>query len=405
MDKLIVYVGGTRAGVLERLASGYRFQYDGAYPGPPVFLNLPLRAGSKTWDAFPPGFDGLLPEGVLLEQLLVAGKLDRTDKWGQLRAVGRDVTGFLTLLEEGAEAELPEVRAVAAKRKPRAKIQPGPDALSYDWSELMTFHSREAPRMSLSGVQPKVSAIFSRKEARFRMVAERGSYILKPSPLPYPEAAANEAVSMALAAAAGIDVPHCGLIRTRDDKPVFWIERFDRQGAGNQTRLRVEDACQILEVPTSWKYLGNLETLAGMIRGFTSNPALQLARLFDRVLFNWVIGNGDMHLKNWSLMENGPLIELAPAYDFLNTTILIKDEEESALELDGRKANFDRRLLLETFGRDICGLNSVRIARSVRQLQKVDWQGYLRSSALTVTARDAYLTLVDQRILCLSVGA
>lgn len=405
MDKLLVFVGGTFAGNLERLEAGFRFQYNPDYQGPPVFLNLPLRVGSKFWDAFPPGFDGLLPEGVLLEQLLVAGKLDRTDKWGQLKAVGRDVTGFLTLLEEGAEAELPEVRAVAAKRKPRAKIQPGVGALPYDWSELVTFHSREAPRMSLSGVQPKVSAVFSRKQGPFRMVAERGSYILKPSPQAYPEAAANEAVSMALAAAAGIDVPHCGLAWTRDGHPVFWIERFDRQGAGNQTRLRVEDACQVLEVASSWKYLGNLESLARMIRAFTSNPTLQLARFFDRVIFNWVIGNGDMHLKNWSLIENGPLIELAPAYDFLNTTILIQNEEESALELDGRKVNFDRSLLLETFGRDLCGLNPDRIARTVNQLQKLDWQEHLQASALTETARDAYFTLVAQRIRRLSVGA
>lgn len=403
-DRLRVYVGGTFAGVLERLESGYRFQYDADYKGPPVFLNLPLRAGSKTWEPFPPGFDGLLPEGVLLEQLLVAGKLDRSDKWGQLMAVGGDLTGFLSVISEKEAEETPTSARVAERRKARAKIQPGAGALPYAWSELVTFHSREAPRMSLSGVQPKVSAVFSRKEGQFRMVTERGSYILKPSPQAYPEAAANEALSMALAAEAGIDVPHCGLVGSRDGHPVFWIERFDRQGPGNQTRLRVEDACQVLEVPSSWKYLGNLETLVRAIRAFTSNPTLQLARFFDRVLFNWVIGNGDMHLKNWSLIENGPLIELAPAYDYLNTSILIDREEESALELAGRKSGFDRAGLLDTFGGDLCELQPARITRMLRRLQSLDWTGHIRSSALSDPAKAAYLALVEERIHRLATG-
>lgn len=397
-DKLRVYVGETFAGSLESLHPGFRFQYTAGYSGPPVFLNLPVDAGPKVWKSFPPGFDALLPEGVLLEQLLAAGKLDRSDKWGQLMAVGRDVTGCLTLLADGGEETLPEKRALAAERKSRARIQPGADSLPYAWSELVTFHSRKAPRMSLSGVQPKVSAVFSRKAGQFRMVAERGSYILKPSPQPYPEAAANEALSMALAAAAGIEVPHCGLIRCREGQPVFWIERFDRQGAGNQTRLRVEDACQLLEVPSSWKYLGNHETLVRMIRQFTSNPALQLARFFDRVLFNWVIGNGDMHLKNWSLIENGPLIELAPAYDFLNTSLHIADEEESALELADRKSGFDRALLLETLGRDLCTLQPARIQSTLDRLNRLDWSGQIQKSGLSSPAREAYLTLVRNRL-------
>ncbi|MCH8512569.1 MAG: type II toxin-antitoxin system HipA family toxin [Kiritimatiellae bacterium] len=397
-DKLRVYVGGAFAGILARLDSGYRFRYRADYEGPPVFLNLPLRLEEKTWEDFPPPFDGLRPEGVLLDQLLVAGKLDRSDKWGQLTAVGRDLTGFLAVLPDGADPEPSVSWRVAEKRKARTRIQPGDGALPYNWSDLVTFHSREVPKMSLSGVQPKVSAVFSRKQREFQMVAERGSYILKPGPQAYPEAPINEALSMMLARDAGIDVPHCGLAWTRDRYPVFWIERFDRQGPANRTRLRVEDACQLLEVPSSWKYLGNLETLVRVVREFASNPTLQSALLFDRVLFNWVIGNGDMHLKNWSLIENGPLIELAPAYDFLNTVLLVDDEEESALELSDRKSGFDRELLLEAFGRELCGLQPARIERSLRRLKQVDWAGRIKACALSESLKTVYLDLVKNRM-------
>ncbi|HMO50328.1 MAG TPA: type II toxin-antitoxin system HipA family toxin [Kiritimatiellia bacterium] len=400
-DRLHVFVGGTRAGVLERRTDGYRFAYVPGYAGPPAFLNLPVKLGEKVWDDFPPPFDGLLPEGVLLEQLLTAAKLDRQDKWGQLLAVGRDVTGMLTILPEGQDNGASLVR-LARSGKKRARIKPGDEALPYEVGALITFHSREAPRMSISGVQPKVSAIFSRRDGCFRAMAEGGTYILKPSPTAYPEAASNEALSMELARLAGVEVPACGLVWSRDQRPVFWIERFDRQGTGGRIRLRVEDACQLLEIPSSWKYHGTVETLTDLLRRFTSNPALQLARFFDRFLFNWIIGNGDMHLKNWSLIERGPLIELAPAYDYLNTAILIDNEEESALAFGGMKQGFDPSLLVERIGRELCALPPLRIRRTLERLHRVDWSATISGSALSPDAKARYHALVNDRLAALT---
>jgi serine/threonine-protein kinase HipA len=403
-DKLSIYVGRECAGDVERSGTAYRFAYSPTYAGPPVFLNLPVAMKEKSWDTFPPVLDGLLPEGVLLEQLLTTRKLDRSDKWGQLEAVGRDLTGFLTLVREGEVpgGMVPDVQ-IALKRTPRTKIKPGESSLPLPIRDLVTFHSKVSPRMSLSGVQPKVSAVFSRKRREFRLVQERGSYILKPSPQAYPDAAPTEALTMHLARQVGLDVPHCGLVHTSDQTPVFWIERFDRQGAGNQTRLRVEDFCQLLEVPSSWKYHGNLETLVRVVRDFTTNPILQLARLFERVVFNWVIGNGDMHLKNWSLMENGPLIELAPAYDFLNTAILMDEEEESALALKDQKSGWDTKHLIEGFGRDLCELNSSQIAHFMQKLPEVDWQKEIDESQLQSHLKSRYHDVVLARLRCLNL--
>lgn len=400
MNKLRIYVGDRLAGhfFMRRESTGYAFEYLAEYDGPPVFLGWDVRQRQRAWDEFPPAFDGLLPEGVLLAQLLAKHKLDKSDKWGQLIAVGRDLTGFVSVLPDGGTEEPIGKCSLGKKPRCRVPILPPTGALPYTASELVAYHGKHKLRMSLSGVQPKVSAIFSRKESCFKVVESNGSYILKPSPQAFPGAAENEALTMALAKAAGIEVPLCGWLPAKDEAGVFWIERFDRWGAGNCNRIRCEDACQILEVPASWKYAGNLESLARMIREHCSNPTLQLVKLFQRIVFCWVTGNGDMHLKNWSLIENGRLIELAPAYDLLNTMILINDEDENALTLDGQKSGFDRRLLIDYFGREICSINERMINKTLNQLKAVDWSAHISASNLSPDAGKQYEQLVRQRM-------
>lgn len=398
MDKLRIYVGDVLAGYLTQESGTYAFEYLSGYDGPPVFLGWDIGQQRREWKDFPPAFDGLLPEGVLLDQLLAKHKLDKSDKWGQLQAVGRDVTGFVSVLPND-DTELPIGQwTPGTKPRKRVAITPPESALSYTSTELVAYHGRHKLRMSLSGVQPKVSAIFSRKENCFKIVETNGSYILKPSPQAFPGAAENEALTMELAKAAGINVPLCGWLPARDGAGVFWIERFDRWGAGNRNRVRCEDFCQILGVHASWKYLGNLETLARVVRKYCSNPRLQLVHLFHRVLFCWITGNADMHLKNWSLVENGSLVELSPAYDLLNTNILIDDEDESALSLDDTKSGWDRSLLVDTFGREVCGINERMLTKILGQLHAVDWEHPIKESQLTADARQRYAALVQQRL-------
>ena len=399
MDKLNIFVGNEPAGCLTREGQRYVFQYAESYAGPVVFLGWSLKESCWEWDTFPPAFDSLLPEGILLDQLLAKHKLDKSDKWGQLVAVGLDLTGFVSVIPAGSQLEPIGKLAPGQKPRRRTAIQPDEGALPYASNELVAYHAKHKLKMSLSGVQPKVSAIFSRKDHCFQIVETNGSYILKPSPQAFPGAAENEAITMQLAKAAGIDVPHFGWLKAKDGLGVYWIERFDRWGSKNGNRIRCEDACQILGVPASWKYTGNLETLARMVSAHCSNPRLQLVRLFHRVLFCWVTGNGDMHLKNWSLIENGNLIELAPAYDFLNTSLLIDDDEESALYLDDRKGGFDRALLIDYFGREVCGLNDRMIAKTVEQLTAVDWYTHMLGSPLSVDEALEYNKLVQERLL------
>lgn len=399
MDRLCIYVGEELAGKLLRQGDTFIFEYESDFDGPSVFLGWDMAQPRHEWNTFPAVFDSLLPEGVLLDQLLIKHKLDRGDKWGQLIAVGLDLTGFVSVIPESSDQRPIGKVTPGQLLKKRVAIDPDEQiALPYTATEMVAYHGKHRLKMSLSGMQPKVSAVFSRNDGQFRIVETNGSYILKPSPQAFPGAPENEALTMLLARQAGIDVPRCGWLPTKDHSGVFWIERFDRWGVGNRQRVRCEDACQILDVPASWKYLGNLETLARMVEEDCSNPRLQLVRLFQRVLFCWVTGNGDMHLKNWSLIENGKLIELAPAYDLLNTQILTDDEEESALELDGKKTGFDGELLIDYFGRNICGLNERMIEKISKALLSVNWDLMIHGSKLSVDDSIQYQQLVYERL-------
>lgn len=397
MDKLRIFVGDQLAGHLVRDREVHIFEYLSGYNGPPVFLGWDRARQRREWDTFPPAFDGLLPEGVLLDQLLAKHKIDRADKWGQLVAVGQDLTGFISVLAVDSGQPIGRLTPGGRPRR-RVAIDPPADGLPYTLSELVAYHGKHKLRMSLSGVQPKVAAIYSRGEKCFKVVETNGSYILKPSPQAFPGAAENEALTMQLARAAGLEVPLCGWLPAKGGGGVFWSERFDRWGAANRNRVRCEDMCQLLEVPSSWKYSGSLETLARVIRERCSNPKLQLVKLFQRVLFCWVTGNGDMHLKNWSLVENGPLIELAPAYDLLNTKILIDDDDESALTLDGRKSGLNRTLLVDYFGREICQVNETMIGKIMSQMQSVNWNLTITRSRLPAATARQYGAMVMDRM-------
>jgi serine/threonine-protein kinase HipA len=313
------------------------------------------------------------------------------------------LTGFVSVLPaDSTEGPLGKVVPEQKARK-RVAIDPGEHSMPYTIAELVSYHSKHKLRMSLSGVQPKISAVFSRKESVFRIVETSGSYILKPSPLAFPGTAEVEAVTMELARQAGIAVPLCGWLPSKDGQGVFWIERFDRWGPANRNRLRCEDACQILEVPASWKYAGNLEALARMIQEHCSNPRLQLIKFFQRVLFCWVTGNGDMHLKNWSLIENGPLIELAPAYDLLSTRLLLDDEEDSALTLDGRKSGFGRELLVDYLGREVCAINERMLDKTLQLLAGVNWYPTLLGSKLEIDIAQSYNRIIEHRLALLGL--
>lgn len=162
------------------------------------------------------------------------------------------------------------------------------------------------------------------------------------------------------------------------------VERFDRHG---DERLRLEDFAQILSKPRgrnfSGKYQSSYEEAAGVIAKHSVRSRIDLARYFDLVVFNLVVGNADAHLKNFSLLERPEGLRLSPAYDLVNTIVYTQYDRSTALEIGGRKRAFDEidRPLLENLGRDI-GLPDRAVKKVIDDLAK----GF--ASAPTLKVRD-----------------
>ena len=129
MRKADVFMHEAHAGVLEEMSpqTGWRFTYDGQYDGPPISLTMPVRPEPYTYDAFPPFFEGLLPEGYNLEALLRALKIDRNDLFKQLVVVGEDLVGAVTVREKK--------RRSTSKTSHSCSACPGKPSMTFPWKK------------------------------------------------------------------------------------------------------------------------------------------------------------------------------------------------------------------------------------------------------------------------------
>jgi serine/threonine-protein kinase HipA len=219
-------------------------------------------------------------------------------------------------------------------------------------------------RVTVPGVQTKLSLEIDRKADsadKLTIVGLWGRFILKPPSNRWAELPANEHCTMMLAEAAGIETVPYGLIHLGSGELAYITKRIDRDDQGN--KFAMEDMCQLTGRLTEDKYKGSHEQIAKTIKQYSANPIFDLTRFYEVVLFTYLTGNGDMHLKNFSLFKD-PVIgwKLAAGYDLLNTRLVIpeeKDPEELALTLTGKKSNFNPDSFKE-FGKTI-GLNSKQV--------------------------------------------
>jgi serine/threonine-protein kinase HipA len=252
-------------------------------------------------------------------------------------------------------------------------------------------------KMSIQGVQLKLSAVLRIKEGRFEVVDRGGRYILKPPSLDFPELPENEDLTMRMAAAAGIEVPVHGLIRSVDGSLTYFIKRFDREG---RARLALEDFAQLSGASRETKYDSSMEKVAAVIDQFCTFPAIERVKLFERTLFSFLVGNEDMHLKNFSLISQAQKVELAPAYDFLNTTIALRNaREELALPLKGKKSRLTRNDLLNYFARERLQINERVLNDILSRFGKAMpvWRELLDASFLSGEAKEKYLAVLTER--------
>jgi serine/threonine-protein kinase HipA len=191
--------------------------------------------------------------------------------------------------------------------------------------------------MSISGVQPKLS--MSRQGSRLIPLTTGGQFILKPQTDRFPLLPQNENLCMLIAGLMEIVIPPHGLFDLLDGSPAYLVRRFDRTKDGG--KLRCEDFAQILG--ENDKYSGSMEQIGKKIRELSSVPGLDVQLFYERVLLNFLLGNGDAHLKNFSMLEadDGGL-RLSPAYDIVCSKAVIPKELDCALTLNGKQNKITR---------------------------------------------------------------
>lgn len=270
--------------------------------------------------------------------------------------------------------------------------------LPFSAQELRREAAARSDKMSIQGVQPKLSARLNIKKQRFDLVDRDGRYILKPQILEYQEVPENEDITMRFASMAGIEVPLHGLLYGRDQELTYFIRRFDRDG--RKSKIHVEDFAQLAELSRDTKYRSSMERVAGLIDQYCTFPAVEHLKLFRRTLFCFLVGNEDMHLKNFSIIYRDDVITLSPAYDLLNTTIILPHpEEELALPLNGKKNRLKQQDLVDYFGRDRLQLTNRVIDKVLLELKQLckPWKTLLAASFLSAEMRKKYLSVLEDR--------
>lgn len=253
---------------------------------------------------------------------------------------------------------------------------------------------------TLTGVQPKLSLEINRKDKnspkRFTIVGLWGKYILKPQTDQFEQLPENEDLTMHLAEIAKIKtVPH-SLIRFADGELCYITKRIDRSRKGD--KIAMEDMCQLTERLTEYKYSGSYEQIAKIITKYSKAPILDLVNYWEQLLFCWLTGNSDMHLKNFSLFNpKGYGFILTPAYDLLSTVLVLpEDNEELALTLNGKKNKIKKIDFEKSMFNS--GLSEKQIENIFTKFEKLlpDFISFIEKSFLIDDFKNRYKEILNQ---------
>jgi len=355
---------GVAAGTLSEHGSDTRFVYHEGWKQT-IACTLPAEIRDHyRLGGLIPFFEHLAPEGWLRGRQARAGGTAEQDDFGLLLRYGADCIGAVGVVPVEASAD---------------PIHPAPDLVD---------EAAAVPGRTLSGVQKKLLAW--RDEGMFRPcidLTDPATHIAKFNRADLPTLVWNEDLSLRLGREVlgndRITAAYRGVLHGIDGIALL-VERFDRQG-GN--RLRLEDFAQILNRPRGrefdGKYASSYEEAASVIERHSARSRIDLARYFDLVVFNLVIGNADAHLKNFSLLERAEGLRLSPAYDLVNTLVYPGYERHAALEIAGRHRAFDNLDggIVAKLGSDI-GLPRAAVRQSLDRLATA----FARARTLDVAA-------------------
>jgi serine/threonine-protein kinase HipA len=258
---------------------------------------------------------------------------------------------------------------------------------------------------TLTGVQAKLSLDINKEgrnePERFTIVGLWGRFILKPQTDTYRALPELEDLTMHLAEAAKIQVVPHSLIRFKDGELCYITRRIDRTKDGK--KIPMEDMCQLSERLTEYKYKGSYEQVAKMIKKYSTTPKLDLVNYWEVVVFSWIIGNSDMHLKNFSLYDIAQDEHtLTPAYDLLSTLLVMpEDTEEMALTLNGKKRKISKNDFIKSI--TASGIEGKVIDNIAKKFSHAvtKWFELIDHSFLPVDMQKQYKNLILRRLIML----
>jgi len=254
---------------------------------------------------------------------------------------------------------------------------------------------------TVTGVQPKLSLHIDKllkkdEPQRFTIVGLWGGYILKPPTKQYKFLPELEDLTMHLAEISEIDVVPHSLIRLSSDKLSYITRRIDRI---KETKIHMEDMCQLTERLTEQKYNGSYEQIGKAIVKYSANPGLDIINFFEQVLFSFLTGNADMHLKNFSLVEMSDLgYVLSPAYDMVASGLVVEgDDEELALTLNGKKKNIRKKDFNEPMNRFSIDNKAIENMFGKIRASLNKWHDFIDISFIPDNMKKLYHDLIDKR--------
>ena len=339
MESLDVYLNDRKVGRLDDENGSLSFAYDEGYLADgvrePLSHALPLRREPYSHVAVEPVLSNLLPDDIIRTRLGEILQIPRENTFAFLKAIGGDCAGAVAFFPSG--------------RTPAADTAGEFRELSDDEAGAVLDNLEKRPldigeeglRISGAGAQDKLIACVRDGRVLLPLNGTPSTHIIKTEIRNYPGSVENEWYSMSLAAACGLSVAESGIV-VIGGRRRFVSTRYDRMPAdGRVKRLHQEDFCQMLGIDPKRKY----ETLGGpgIVASFRllrelSVSAADTLEFIDRLIFNFLVGNGDAHGKNFSVLYKDGVATLAPMYDVMSTAVYPEVGRRMAMKIDDEYA-------------------------------------------------------------------